>query len=147
MLYTVLNLESSAFLFHLLSNTPLQHLFLFHPPIFCTIFTHRPLSPPHLLLSLMATQTATYALSFPHSSQLSIHHLFITLFLHTSFRPSLCSSITFTHTATHILPLCPCPLFSVPHPSLLIPHFCSHAAPLCVLRCVLSTRLRCLFHC
>ncbi len=157
MLYTVLNLESSAFLFHLLSNIPSSAPFAFLPPIFFTIFTHQPLSPSSLIYS--HGNTNSHLSSFRPSLQPSFdssplyYFIFCTLLcfplplLLPTWPPTVCPSITFTHMATHSLPLCPCPLCpSLIHPyPYFIPHFCSHAAPHCVLPCVLSTRM-CLFH-
>lgn len=71
-------------LLHLLLSSLLQHLFLStHQSFSSYLLTSCFLL--HLLCTLMATQTATYPVSFPHTSHLSIHHLFITLFFaHTS---------------------------------------------------------------
>lgn len=120
MLYTVLNLESSAFLFHLLPNIPLQHLF------HSSIFTHQPFSPTSFVIP--QGNTNNHLSSFLPPLQLSFHswplHHSI-FFLHTSLPLTICSSITFTHMDNHmlLLVLAPflCPSSILFHPSLLLP--------------------------
>lgn len=113
MLYTVPNLESSAFLFHLLPNIPLQHLF--HSS---SISTHQPFSPTSLVIP--PGNPNNHLSSFLPALKLYFHScpLYHSIFLHRS-------SITFTHVTTGILPLVIVPLFSVHRPSSFLSKFCS----------------------
>lgn len=131
MLYIVLNLESSAFLFHLLSSIPLFSTFSISP----TNLFHHLYSPA--VVSLISCLPSWQHKQPPILPSLTpdVFRFITSLLLHvlhTYLPPTVCSSITFTHMATHKLPLRPCPLFtSVIHPyPYFIPQFCSHAAPM-----------------
>lgn len=105
-LYSVLSLESSAFLCHILSNIPPSESFDFHLPIFRNIFTHQPLSPSSLV--------------YPHGN-INIH---LSLLLHSfDSSPLYCFGFLF---ASLKVPSFPSP-FSIPylswssfHPPLLL---------------------------
>lgn len=109
MFYTVLNLESNALLVYLLSNIPSSARFPFHPPIFFTIFTHKPFSPSSLVYPYGNTN------SHLSSSLTLIHHLFIHLFFaHFIASLSLLFHSLHSHSDPNTFPYMPLPPF---HPS------------------------------